>query len=897
MSEHREAVKNRLSALTPAQRTQLARRLNEAKGTTASADTAHAPIPKEPPRRVDVDAEGRQVAVYPASHGQQWMWFMHHYMPDSPVYNSPMAFHLRGSVNVPVLESAFQRVIERHGNLRTTFAMEEGELVQRVASSSTFRLEHVSSAQTPTEDRNKAAGLCIETSACLPFDIAAAPPFRAVLVSIEPDEHLLLVVLHHIISDGWSRSNLCRELSAVYAALATGAPVNLPELSVQYADYSAWQRRRQEDGAFEQQAAYWKSKLAGEPEPLHLPSDRSRPAEESFRGGECSLEIDRELVSALKARAQEGNATLFMILLAAFKVLLHRYTGQTDVLVGVPIANRQRPEVEGLIGLFINTLVLRTAVPGDATFEELLGRVKETALEAYEHQDMPFDLLIRLLQVRRDSNRKALFQTMFALQDFPEVDLQLSGLEITRFPVNTHTSKVDLTLEVRPVPSGLRAVLEFNSELFSPDFARQILQHWHAVLVDVAANPARRLAEISMLSPAERHRVLVEWNRTGRDYPRDKCVHELFQEQAERKPDAVAVECEGQSLSYGELNVRAGQLARHLRSLGVRQEEKVVILLERSLDVPVAVMGVLRAGGAFVPVVPELPQERIDFILRDAQARVLLTQKKFLSRLSATEAEVICLDEPQSDGRADGAFPETSPPVSLASPASPHDLAYVIYTSGSTGEPKGVQITHGAIAGHTLGMIDLYRLNPTDRMLHFAAMGFDAAIEDLLTPLLAGTRVVMRGPDLWDPSTLTQRIRECGITVIDLTPLYWQYWLASLDPESITDALGSLRLVSIGGDAMPVAGVQRWSELGLNKVRLINMYGPTEATISALALEVDAGWAESQAVERIPIGRPLANRCAYILDQSRCPVAIGVTGELPISAGRALPVVARIAPS
>lgn len=384
---------------------------------------------------------------------------------------------------------------------------------------------------------------------------------------------------------------------------------------------------------------------------------------------------------------------------------------------------------------------------------------------------------------------------------------------------------------------------------------------------------ASRVAAVQPASDAKAS-VLTEWNQSARDYPRDKCVHQLFEEQVERTPEAVAVVCEGQSLNYRELNVRARQLGHHLRTLGVRQDEVVAMLLEPSLDVPVAVMGVLMAGGAFVPLVPELPPERIDFMLRDTQARVLLTQTKLLLRLPATEAEVICLDQRESDHPLDGDLGETSPE------AAPQGLAYVIYTSGSTGQPKGVLITRGQITLHSLGMIDFYRLHPVDRLLHFAALGFDVAIENLLPPLLVGARVVMRGPDLWAPTTLTRRIRECGITVINLTPSYWRHWLASLDARSVAELLGSLRLVIIGGDVMPMAGVQRWRQLGLENVRLVNMYGPTEATITAFGFEVDASWPKSPAVERVPIGRPLANRCAYILDPQGCPVAIGVTGEL-----------------
>jgi NRPS condensation-like uncharacterized protein len=481
-------------------------------------------------------------------------------MPESPVYNTPSAFHLRGNVRIQALEAAFLLVIQRHENFRTTFALEEGELVQRVSSSSAFRLEHESFLSLPAGDRKKAVHDCLEAAAALPFELSAAPPFRALLVSIDHDEHVLLFVSHHIISDGWSRSNLYRELSIAYTALAANTSVDLPELPVQFADYSAWQRRWAKSAAFEEQAAYWKAQLAGELEPLNLPRDGDRSAADLACGDECSLEIGPELVAALKARARERGATLFMILLAAFKILLHRYTAQTDIIVGVPIANRRHPKVEGLIGPFVNTLALRTAVSSAKTFEELLEDVKETALQAYEHQDMPFEVLVRILQVERDSDRTPVFQTSFVLQDFPEVDLQLDGLKSTPFPVSTHTSKFDLSLEVRPTPSSWRATMQFNTGLFSPGRARQMLDHWHAVLRDVALHPDRRVSEISLLSPNEKQQMLVEWNRTERKFPKNTCLHQLFEKQVEQTPKAVALVFGNQELTYQELDARANQL-------------------------------------------------------------------------------------------------------------------------------------------------------------------------------------------------------------------------------------------------------------------------------------------------------------------------------------------------
>src|SRR5205809_3097967 len=586
------ALKQRLAGLSANQRALLLRRLGEDKSEVVSAGEWRA-IPRAQPLRVE---EHPRVAVYPASRGQQRMWFLHHYAPGSPVYCVPSAFHLVGPLNVAWLEAAFGAVIQRHDMLRTTFAMENERLFQRVAASPAFQLRQINLEAIPADIRKASAERCLAEETCRPFDLAAWPPFRAVLIRLQPTEHVLLLVLHHIISDGWSRSHFYRELSAAYPALASNRPAPVRELPVQYADYSAWQEDWLESGALKTQTAYWKTKLASEPEPLELPSDRARLATESFRGGRCSRRLDPQLTTALKARAQEEGATLFMILLAAFKTLLHRYTGHDDLIVGVPIANRQRVEVEGLIGFFANTLVMRTTFPTDLTFRELLRRVKQTAVEAYANQDMPFERLVELLQVRRDASRTPLFQASFAMQDFPEVVFELPGIQTAPWFVTTHTSKFDFSLTLERSAEGWTAAAEHSTDLFDADRVERMLEHWHVILANVVANPTQRVSEIPLLTAAERHQVLVEWNRTERDYPRDKCIHHLFEEQVERTPDAVAVVFGVQSLTYRDLNERANRLAHHLCSLGVGPGELVGFNVERSLEMVVALLGILKAG-------------------------------------------------------------------------------------------------------------------------------------------------------------------------------------------------------------------------------------------------------------------------------------------------------------
>ena len=816
------------------------------------------------------------MAVYPASRGQQRMWFLQHYAPESPVYSSPSAFHLVGPLNVAWLEAAFDAVIQRHDMLRTTFAMENDGLFQRVAAASAFQLQQVSLEGTPADARKAAAERCLDTEACRPFDLTAGPPFRTVLVRLQPTEHVLLLVLHHIISDGWSRSIFYRELSAAYEALATRRPTTMRELPVQFADYSAWQNEWLEDGALEAQTTYWKTKLAGEPEPLDLPSDHARPATESFRGGRCARRLDAGLTAALKTRAQEEGATLFMILLAAFKTLLHRYTGQDDLIVGVPIANRPRVEVEGLIGFFANTLVLRTTFPDDLTFRELLRRVKETAVEAYANQDMPFERLVQLLRVRRDAGRTPLFQTTFAIQDFPAVVFELPEIQTAPWFVSTHTAKFDFSLTLERSAAGWTAAVEYSTDLFEANRVERMLDHWCVILEGIAANPAQRVPEMPLFTAAEQRQILVEWKQTEPEHPQDEGIHQLFEEQVERTPEAVAVVSEGKSLTYRELNTRADHLAHHLRRLGVGPEALVGICVEWSPDMAVAMMAVFKAGGALVPIEPDLPKERIEFIMADTQMPWLLTQSSLLDKFPPTAARKIFLDKELAS------IPDNGPGAASQPEVTPQNLAYILYTSGSTGRPKGVLMTQEAYLSYCGAAIEYFRLQASDRVLQLAPFSFDAGLDQLLTPLLAGATVVMRGAELWDPACFTDIIKERGLTVVHLTPGYWQTWVETLSNETIGESVGALRLVQVGGDVMPMATVRRWRELKLRSVRLVNRYGPTETTMFSTACEVPAEQPADDRVERIPIGRPVGRRTIHILDAQGKPVPIGVAGEIHI---------------
>lgn len=861
-------LRQRLAGLSADQRALLVRRLGQDRPEAPLAGEPHA-IPRARPLRVEADP---CAAVYPASHGQQRMWFLHHYASGSPVYCVPSAFRLSGSLDVACLEAAFQAVIQRHDVLRTTFAMDNGELFQRVDASSAFQLRLIDLDAIPADTREASAEQCLAEEARRPFDLAAGPLFRAVLVRLRPTEHVLLLVLHHIMCDGWSRSNIYRELSEAYEALASGRPAPADELPIQFADYSAWQKDWFDGGALAAQTAYWMARLGGEPEPLDLPSDRPRPATESFRGCRRSMALDPLLIAALTTRAQEEGATLFMILLAAFKVLLHRYTGHDDLIVGVPIANRRRMEVERLIGFFANTLAMRTSFLGDPTFRELLRRVKETAVEAYENQDMPFEQLVELLHVRRDASRTPLFQASFALQDYPAVSLRLPGIQTTPWPVTTGTSKFDLGMAVERSADGWTATVEYSTDLFDVDRVERMLGHWRLILEGVVADPDQRVSEIPLLTAAERHQVLVAWNRTERDYPRDACVHELFKEQVDRTPDAVAVVCDGRPLSYRDLDHKADRLALHLRLLGVVPGDVVGIRVERSFEMVIGLLGILKAGGVYWALEENLPEERLRLMLADARPRVLLTRRAAVDTLpdrafttpdgsasSVTVAVIEELLESPLQGKV------TNAPRLRAC-----DPAYVSYTSGSTGQPKGVLVPHRGVARLVKGT-DYVSLTAQETLLHWSPLSFDASTFELWGGLLNGGRVVLLPPGQPSLGGIGDAIRQHGVTALWLTA-----GLFHLMVDERLDDLKPLRQLLAGGDVLSPEHVLE-ARRSLPGCRIINGYGPTENTTFTCCHTVGD---EGELIPSVPIGRPIANTRVYVLDPHGQPVPIGVAGEL-----------------
>ena len=814
-----------------------------------------------------IKPQSRDSHTFPLSFAQQRLWFLEQLEPGSPFYNQPAAVRLTGALNLAVLEQSFNEIVRRHEILRTTFFMVEGQPVQAIAPTLTLTLPVVDLQELPEVARREEVRRIVAEEARQPFNLAEGPLLRGTLLQLGEAEHILLFTTHHIICDGWSRGVLIRELAALYEVFSSGKPSPLPELPIQYADFAVWQRQWLQGEVLEAQLTYWKQQLAGSPPVLELPTDRPRPSVQTFQGATQSLMLPKDLTEALKDLSQQEDATLFMTLLAAFKTLLYRYTGQEDILVGTPIANRNRSEIERLIGFFVNTLVMRTDLGETPSFRELLSRVRKVALEAYARQDLPFEYLVDELQLERDLSHAPLFQVMFVFGNTPMSALELPDLTMSLLETDSGTAKFDLTLSMRENEQGLIGDLEYNTDLFDKSTIARMLTHFQTLLEGVVANPDQRLADLPLLTEAERQQLLVEWNDTQTDYPSEVCLHQLFEAQVERSPDAIAVVFEDQQLTYRELNQRANQLANYLQKLGVGPEVLVGICLERSLEMMVGLLGILKAGGAYVPLDPAYPQERLAFILEDAQLPVLLTQARLAETLPSHQTKEICLD---TDWEAIASGQCKSNPIRSV---TSNNIAYVIYTSGSTGKPKGVMNAHQGICNRLLWMQDAYQLTETDHVLQKTPFSFDVSVWEFFWPLLNGARLVVAQPAGHQDSTyLVKLIASQQITTLHFVPSMLQ---AFLEEEGI-EVCDSLKRVICSGEALPFELQERF--FARIDAELHNLYGPTEAAIDVTFWHCGP-WSDSSTV---PIGRPIANTQVYLLDAEGQPVPIGVPGELHI---------------
>jgi amino acid adenylation domain-containing protein len=839
----------------------------------------------------------------PLSFAQQRLWFLDQLIPNNPFYNVPVALRLTGSLNLAALSQTFNELVQRHEALRTSFVMLEGQPVQVINPTLKISLSVIDLRQSG-EQREIQARQLITLETKRPFNLSTDPLLRVKLLQLDNAEYILVLNMHHIVSDGWSIGVLINEVAALYAAFVSNQPNPLPELTIQYADFAYWQRNWLQGEVLKRQLSYWQQQLDGI-SMLNLPTDRPRQPVQTYQGARQRVQLPKSLSESLSAIAHQEKATLFITLLAAFQILLHRYTQQEDIAVGTPIANRNRSEIEGLIGFFVNSLVLRTDLSGNPTFRELLSRVKEVALSAYAHQDLPFEKLVEELHPERNLNQNPLFQVVFALQNAPMSALELPGLTLSPLQFDTETTRFDLEFHLwEPevenglwvdASEGINGFVIYSTDLFDEATIIRMLTHFQTLLEGIVANPDQRIGNLPLLSESELHQLLVEWNNTQVDYPQDRCIHELFEHQAQQNPDAAALISKNvemryiaspnpivspeyiapqnaiASLTYKDLNTRSNQLAHYLKKLGVKAEVLVGLCVERSFDMVISMLAILKAGGTFVPLDPSYPSERLHFMLEDAQVSVLLTHQKWLERFKH-DIQVVCLDNSDIAQESED---------NLLSNVTVNNLAYVIYTSGSTGKPKAVEIEHRGLLNLAFWHQKAFAVSANDRATQIAGVGFDACIWEILPYLTAGASIYLIDDDTRkSPELLRDWLISNAITICFLpTPLAEKVLLLDWSNNA------ALRTLLIGGDKLNQYPLAEYP------FEIVNNYGPTENTvvttsgsISSIKNQENPPNPRDKGMLEMPIiGRPIANTQIYILDNYLQPVPIGVAGELYIS--------------
>lgn len=809
---------------------------------------------------------------WPLSFGQQRFWFLEQLDPGSALNNIPVAVRMKGDLRLPVLEKCLADIVTRHEVLRTSFVKHQGQPLQVIVPTLDLPLRVVDLTTVPAPRREQDAREIVAAESQRPFDLSRAPLFRITLIRLGEDEHLLIAVMHHIISDGWSMGVFIQELATLYREYVAGRPSPLPPLAIQYADFARWQRQRLQGDLLDRELAYWREKLGDGGEPLELPTDRPRPAMQTNRGASMAFTLDRDLTENLKHLGLREDATLFMTLLAGFQTLLHRYTGQEQISVGTPIANRQHKEIEPLIGFFVNTLVMLTDLSGEPTFREAIGRVKEVALGAYAHQDVPFEKLVESLGVERDLSRTPLFQVMFILQNAPSQELELPGLRLQPEDTDTGQSTFDLTLSLAEREGVLSGAIEYNADLFDRETIEDLIAHYRILLNGAVETPDVAIGRLPLLAEAERRQVLTEWNRTDFAAPLDRCIHHLFEEQAAKNPEAVAVTDGSRFLRYGELEERANRLAHYLQRLGVGPERLVGICLERSPEMLIAILGIWKAGGAYVPMDPLYPRERIQLMLDDAEAVALIAGESLLAHLGDLSTPVVCLD---GDWEKIGRESPERPVIAVG----PDNLVYVLYTSGSTGKPKGVMVRHRGLVNAFHGWREAYDLAPLRSYLGIANITFDVFLGDIVRPLGSGGKLVLCPREfLFAPEKLYDLMIQEEVEYLEIVPAVLRPLLTYLEESG--RRLDFLRVIVCGADSWTVGEFRQLKELSGIQTRVFNSYGVTEATVDNTYFEGPLdGYADDQI---LPLGIAYANQRLYVFDAHLQPQPIGVPGELYI---------------
>ncbi|WP_237395520.1 amino acid adenylation domain-containing protein [Okeania sp. KiyG1] len=817
----------------------------------------------------------RNVAPPRLSYAQQRLWFIEKMALSSNAYNMPLTLHLVGELDYVALEKSLNQIIARHETLRTTFREINGTPVQIIQPPFELQLPKKDlSGLTASEQTTKLQQLLPQENEQT-FNLEVDPPIRAQLFQLGTTEHILQITLHHIASDGWSLTVLAKELSAIYTATLEEKPSPLLELPIQYADFAVWQRNYLQGETLESQFNYWKQKLQNLPQ-LQLPTDHLRPPVQTFNGAGIPINIPAALTSKVKQLSQKQGSTLFMTLLAVFKVLLFRYSGQQSIAVGSPIANRNRREIEELIGFFVNSLVMHTYLGGDLSFTEVLNRVKQTALEAYSHQDIPFEKLVEELQPERSLSQNPLFQVIFAVQQSEQMkpSFSLPNLEVElgweRWMGAQMTVRMDLELHLWPEGEEIKGFCAYNRDLFEPQTITRMLSHYENLLLAAVESPHRPISKLPLMTQPELEQILREWNNTTTDYPDDKCIHQLFEEQVENNPNAIAVVFEEQSLTYSQLNTKANQLAHYLQKLGVGSESLVGICVERSLEMVIGLLSILKAGGAYVPLDPTYPSERLAYMISDAQVSVLLTQESLVTLLPEHQGQIVCLDSNKN------LWSDCSP-GNLSSEVKPSNLGYVIYTSGSTGKPKGVAMSQGALVNLIHWQREEAVVSQGAKTLQFAPISFDVSFQEIFSTWCDGGTLVLVSSELrGDPLALMEFLTHNQVERLFL-PFVGLQQLAAVACEC--ENLPPLREVITAGEQLQITPDLVEMMQRLPVCRLQNQYGPSEShVVSAYTLQGDVdNWPTLP-----PIGRAIANSQLYILSREQQPVPVGVPGELYI---------------
>ncbi len=805
---------------------------------------------------------------FPLSLAQQRLWFLSQMDEVSRAYHVPVGLHLKGELDSKVLRRALDRMVARHETLRTTFVLIDGEPMQQVAAVADSRFHLLESDLRRHGDAKAEVNRLLIEEVNASFNLETGPLIRGLLIRESEDEHTLLITMHHIVSDGWSLGVFRNEVSKLYSAFRRGQEDPLPELAVQYADFAIWERQWLEEEVLGQQCEYWKRTLQGVPELLELPTDHPRPAQQDYRGGIEKLVLEQKLTSGLKELSRRQGTTLYMTLLAGWAALLSRLSGQAEIVIGTPVANRERADIEGLIGFFVNTLALRIDFSGQVTVKELLKQVKEVALGAQQNQNLPFERVVDIVGPERNLAHNPLFQVTFSWQNLPEGTIMLPEVEVKPLEsIPYQAAKFDLALVLQEANGMIVGELEYANSLFDSATITRYLGYFRSLLDGMIADESGVVSRLAMLSQKEREQILHQWNDTGIAYQSEKCIHELFTEQAERTPNVIAVEYESQQLTYVDLNRKANQLAHYLQALGVKPESRVAICVERSLEMIIGLLGILKAGGAYVPLDPEYPGERLSYMLESAQVKVLLMQERLLGQMPEFAGAVVVLDGVEERQRL-GEQRAENPEVKLEG----ENLAYIIYTSGSTGRPKGVVITHDALANHMAWIQKEFSLSAGERVLQKTAFGFDASVWEFYAPLLSGGCLIMARPGgQRDPEYMVSCIREQRISVLQLVPTQLQMLLQ----HGGLRECGGLQRVYCGGEALSTEAV-RELYAQLPTARLYNLYGPTEATIDSTFAVCDH---ELRSITA-PIGKAIANMRVYVVDEEMVPVPVGVPGEL-----------------